>query len=1118
MPNNFITNNRDQKNLKARINTLISISTELKFLVGFFYFSGWQEVFEALKNNPESRVKLLVGLQVDKFLFKTIEFGDDPPGFSQDDHFNAFMTSMHNALNNDEMDTEAFFNQVTFFVEMIEAGRLEIRKTAEPNHAKLYIFKFNEPQAQIQDREGQFITGSSNLTRAGLIGQQEFNVEIKDYGFEDATQYFDDLWKEGIKITEEPERKIKVIDFVKHKTQAATVTPFEAYALILKTYLDLMESKKIKPHIERILEEKGFKRFSYQLDAVTQAQTILEQYNGVIIADVVGLGKSVIAALIAKSLGKRGLIICPPGLIGDKNLSTGWHGYVNDFRLYDWDVQSRGSLETMADYIHGKEYEVVIVDEAHYFRNQDTSSYEALMNICRGKKVILLSATPFNNSPADIFALLKLFVVPGKSGISLEDNLEGLFRALNYRFQKLSNIIKNANSKDPKKIKKAEEDYTQTLGKPLPINLKIVKENTKELAGIIKTTISPVLIRRNRLDLKEDFQYKTEVTELSEMEDPRELFYFLNSRQSKFYDRIISEYFAEDGIFKGAIYQPFSYESEIKDEEKLDQEGNRAFNQQKNLFDFMRRLVVKRFESSSGAFLKTIERFIKVNGLVLDFIRNSRGKYILDRKLLENIYDASEEEIDIALEQFEAELIKTKTPKNNRIYDVNTFKRKEEFIIDIQNDKKLFEKILNEAIELKLVENDPKRKDVAEWLKRSLDGDKTKMKTIIFSEYVDTVLHLEPYFKAIFGGRVLVCDGNISKDLAFELDSNFNAQFKGKKEDKYDVLITSDKLSEGFNLNRAGCIVNYDIPWNPTRVIQRLGRINRIGNKVYDRLFIYNFFPSEQGADIVKSREIASQKMFLIHHALGEDSKVFDNEEEPNASNLYKKINSLSEDDEGLSTSTFVRNEFENIKSLYPEVIEKIGNLPYRVKSAKVSKDKEINVLRKKGLSLFSQQIDVSDKDLTVNSQSFEQLLPKVKCLIDEPLQPLSHNFWSYYEKIKAFKPSFKAGRNEIALESKALNNLKYTIKNLEVSQEELIEFVKILIKDLKNFYTLSKWTVRRLANVDLSESKNREENFKDFIREVSLIRNQIGHNYLDEILKNVENQNLEMIIAVENV
>jgi len=1115
MPNNFITNNKNTKNLKSRINTLISISTELKFLVGFFYFSGWQEVYEALKSNNESRLKLLVGLQVDKYLFRTLEFGEEQPTFSQDDHFNAFMTSMHFALNNDEMDSEAFFNQVMFFVKMIENGRIEIRKTEEPNHAKLYVFNYNEEQSNLQGIEGAIITGSSNLTRSGLIGQQEFNVEIKDYGFADASDYFDNLWQNAIKITEEPERKIKVIDFVKHKSQAATVSPFEAYALILKTYLDLLESKTIKPHIERILEERGFIKYSYQLDAVAQAQTIIEQYNGVIIADVVGLGKSVIASLIAKSMGKRGLIICPPGLMGDKTLGTGWYGYTQSFRLHDWDVQSRGSLEQMAEHINAKEYEIVIVDEAHYFRNQDTVAYEALMNICRGKKVILLSATPFNNSPSDIFSLLKLFIVPGKSGISLEDNLDGRFRALNYRFEKLSNILKNADSKIPKKRKKAEEEYTKMIGKPLPIDLRIVREHTKNLAEIIKSIISPILIRRNRLDLKEDFQYSKEVTELSEMEDPRELFYYLNGKQSKFYDRVITEYFSDEGIFKGAIYQPFGYETDVAEVEKLSEEENRAFNQQKNLFDFMRRLVVKRFESSAGAFVKTIERFIKVHNLVLEFIHNSRGKYILDRKLLENIYDASEEEIEIALEEFEAELLKTKTPKNNRVYDVNSFEKKTEFLADINSDKKLFERILNEALNLELLESDPKRKDVGDWLLKSLEDN--KMKIIIFSEYVDTVKHLDPYFKEIFGSRVLVCDGVVTKELSRQLDTNFNAQFKGKQNDDYDILITSDKLSEGFNLNRAGCIINYDIPWNPTRVIQRLGRINRIGTKVYDRLFIYNFFPSEQGADIVKSREIATQKMFMIHNALGEDAKVFHADEEPNASNLYKKVNSLHENDEGISTSTLVRNEYEQIKRDYPEVIKKISHLPFRVKSAKSSTQKEINVLRKKGLSLFSQQIDHTDSKGEVNAQNFEELLPKVRCDFDEPTTPLSKLFWPAYEKIKDFKPNFKTGRNEIALETKAHHNLKYALKNISSSEEEIVEFIKTLIKDITTYYTLSKWTIRRIASIDLTSTKNKKESLSKFKEEIIKIQSQIGKDYLIEILKSVSNQNLEMIIAIEN-
>lgn len=115
----------------------------------------------------------------------------------------------------------------------------------------------------------------------------------------------------------------------------ASVTPFEAYVLVLKTYLDLQQTKMLKPETERILEEIGFKKFQYQLDAVNQALNIINEHNGVIIADVVGLGKSVIASLIAKNLGVRGMIICPPGLMGDSYEKTGWHGYLNDFQLYN---------------------------------------------------------------------------------------------------------------------------------------------------------------------------------------------------------------------------------------------------------------------------------------------------------------------------------------------------------------------------------------------------------------------------------------------------------------------------------------------------------------------------------------------------------------------------------------------------------------------------------------------------------------------------------------------------------------------------------------------------------------------------------------------------------------
>ncbi len=1121
MANNFITNNKEQhKTLKGRIKNLFNVSDELKFLVGFFYFSGWKELYISLKEKPEIQLKLLVGLQVDKLLSKIIEHGNQEKELSQDELFQQFMSSLGLAINNDEMDTEAFYNQIGFFLEMLEAGRLQIRKTEDPNHAKLYIFKYIKHLSEGLAKPGEFITGSSNLTKAGLEGQLEFNVEISDYGFDDAEAYFDELWNNrSIPITEMDDRRKFLIEFVKHKSQAATVTPFEAYALILKTYLDLQEQKHIKPEVERLLEQNGFKKYGYQIDAVNQALKIIEEYGGVVIADVVGLGKSVIAALIAKNLGKRGLIICPPGLIGDKHENTGWWEYRNSFNLYDWEIESRGKLEDLAESLSKDDrgFEVILIDEAHYFRNQDTEAYEALMNVCRNKILILLTATPFNNSPADIFSLIKLFIVPGKSGITIEENLEATFRAHDYRFGKLSDILKYCNSKNKGKRIKAEITYRKLFNLQPPIDIRLVRDETKKIGSQIKEIISPIVIRRNRLDLKTDFEYSKEIGQLSEIKDPKELFFELEPEQSKFYDLIINDYFGDEGQFTGAIYQPFIYEKSVEDEEKLDEEGNRIFQQQRNLFDFMRRLIVKRFESSFGAFSETIERFFQIHQVVQNFIYNTNGKYILDRKLIEAIYQADEDEITKALEEFEKQLSEKKTLKNNRIYQIDEFERKDEFNADIEKDRKLFELIRQRTKSLNLVNRDPKRETVYEVVRKIIDDGNRKRKVIIFSEYVDTVKHLEPFFRKQMGKRVLVCDGKISKELHLALNENFNAQYKGMHVDQYDLLITSDKLSEGFNLNRAGVIINYDIPWNPTRVIQRVGRINRIGVKVFDELYIFNFFPSEKGADIVKSREIAAQKMFLIHNSLGEDSKIFNADEEPTPSALFKRINENPEDKEELNISTILRNRFEEIRNRHPELIEKISQLPARVKSAKQFSQSQVNLLRKKGLSLFVQQIvEPADEKNKINAILIEQLLPSIECEYDEKLLPLSPQFWPAYEQIKAFKPSQRTASSEASLEIKANNNLKFALKILAPDEDALRSFLQTLLKDIRNYHTLPKYTLRRLTMVILTEKSLKWELDK-FFTEVRWIRSHIGVDYLDIILKKVENQNLEVIIAFEN-
>lgn len=1119
MSKNFITNNNQHKTLKGRLNTLISISDELKFLVGFFYFSGWQELVESLSKNEEVKLKLLVGLQVDKLLHETlIEHGNQEDSLSQEEHFSRFIQSLDHAINNDEMDTEVFYNQVSFFIKMIQKGRLEIKKTANPNHAKLYLFHLNDDQSHKQGMKGELLTGSSNLTKAGLSGQEEFNVEIRDYGYGDADEYFEQLWRQGIPITEVEIRKKILLEFVRKKTQVANVTPFEAYALILKTFLDLQQQKKIKPHVKDLLKKIGFKEYKYQIDSVDQALSILEEYNGVIIADVVGLGKSVISSMIAKNIGERGLVVCPPGLMGNKNANTGWHGYLNDFGLYDWEVESRGKIEELAEHINQREFDVILVDEAHYFRNQDTAKYEALINICRGKKVILLTATPFNNTPADIFSLLKLFIIPGKSGITIEDNLEDKFNAYNNRYKRLAYIIKNYKSINPDKVAKAERYYTEYLGYELPLDIKKVKLESNHLSKKIKNVISPVVIRRNRLDLKVDKRYKEEIGDLSTVKDPEELFFYLSDKQADFYDRILKDYFGEEGRFTGAIYQPFIYEKAV-DEEKLDEKGNRRFQQQRNLFDFMRRLLVKRFESSFGSFSESIKRFLRVHKLVRDFIEKTGGKYILDRNLIENIIDASEEEIDDILDDYENNLLNRKTPKNTTVYKVSKFEHGERFISDIEKDIKLFHQIQEEIETLELVQNDPKRDEILRKVKEIIHEDgEPKRKVILFSEYVDTVKHLETHFKQEIGERVLVCDGNITKSFAKTLNQNFDAQYKGNQKDQYDVLITSDKLAEGFNLNRAGAIINYDIPWNPTKVIQRVGRINRIGVKVFDELRIYNFFPTERGASHVKSKIIAQQKMFLIHNVLGEDSKIFDIDEEPQASEMYNRVNRNPDKEGEVSTMTMVRNRFKEIEELYPEVIEKINELPRRVKSAKVSDQYSLNVLRKKGLALFAQQIvDSEDRDSSkVQQILFEELLPLVECEFDEPGLDLSSQFWDKYEAIKNYKPIYKRPRNELAIENRAYNNLQAYLKLIDHSDSDTVDFIHTLITDIRKYHTLSKWSLRRLGGTELNHSSSKKT-IKDFLNEVDWLKRNLGRDYLDRVLARVEHQKTEVIIAVEN-
>ena len=1117
----FITNEKN-KQLKQRIAELIKSSKELRFLVGFFYFSGIDELYEALKSNPSFQMDVLVGLNTDKTIHGLIEYPDPNTNITDRERVEKFFDSIAKSINSDEFDTKEFYERVKFYLELIKSGKLRIRKTLQPHHDKLYIFNIKDELKTL--KKSVLITGSSNLTRSGLSTQNEFNVEISDHGTEEANDYFERNWSEAVPITEVPTYQDRLINLVENKTLIADITPFEAFAFVLKNYLDVQGQQRVKESVKELLERKGYKPYQYQLDAVSQALNIInspDTPNGLIVSDVVGLGKSIIASLIAKSLGKRGVIICPPGIIGDENKRSGWKKYKEDFELHDWEIRACGlenlerTLELVKD---NNEYEVIIVDEVHRFRNQDTEAYEALSNICRDKIVILLSATPFSNTPADIFSLLKLFVVPGKSKISLDDDLASRFRSYNSAFKKLSGIRKDFKSPDKQKRSRAAADYEAMFGEK-KIEADKLKERVRYLSNSIRQVIEPVLIRRNRIDLKKDPVYSKEVYDLSEVKDPKELFFEMTDKQLDFYDSITKIYFGDDKEsrrFTGAIYRPFYYESGQDEFEEKDLEKNREFLMQSNLFDFMRRLLVKRFESSFGAFSRSIENFYKITDKVQKFVENSGGKFILDRKLMDNIYEEDIDEIDKQLEEYEQKLGEGKYPKSYKIYEVGEFKLKEQFLRDIESDKKLFGELLDTLKTLRLVDEDPKFDKLVAEIRSLMSAEhpvsEPNRKIVIFTEYSDTAKYLEEKLEATFPGKILSIADNWSNSTITSIVENFDASYRQQKDD-YQILLATDKISEGFNLNRAGAVINYDIPWNPTKVIQRVGRINRIGKKVFNELFIFNFFPTLKGSEYVRSREIAAQKMFLIHNTLGEDAKIFEPDEEPTAAKLFQKIMVNPESVEEESFQTKIRSAFAKIADNNPEVIEKIKSLPARVKVAKGNDDYLLSVFIKKGLGFY---VRTTENGEQVDEPPFELAYPKIECGKDEPQKRLSDSFWNNYIKVKEFKLQAKQVPGAVSLENRARNNLDTLLNNPPAGFDRHLSFARMLFEDIIDYKTLPDFTLRRIAN--LSTVTPEEKDISKILNEFDKLKSDLGADYLDKIKQKLGSMQSEVIVAIENV
>ena len=748
--------------------------------------------------------------------------------------------------------------------------------------------------------------------------------------------WFEEMWKDSVPWTEKFIKEILTPSPLGKKTKEAIqkeqesvqkkLTPYELYIKLLQTEFGPLVERNAGQAIDTYLPE-GFSRLEYQMTAVKQCFSIMRTHGGFMLGDVVGLGKTVVGTLVIRYFldypdeghEKRVLIVTPPAI------KSAWINTIQEFdkgksdRIMDYvDFVTTGSigniLEDAVDVdedddeldsgafsteLKSVNYGLIIIDESHKFRNSQTLMYQSLddlisqigANTGSYPYVGLLSATLQNNAPDDLKNQLYLFE-RNHEYCSLEKvesrNLESFFSAVSHAYREArhqaDDIIANPEKyPDPKyamdNVNKAIKDIAQRIR---------------------ECVLDDILVRRTRTDVKKYYQKDMEAQNIKfptisgphglkyTLEDdlaklfvatmnviaPSPSFRFDDSQYLCYYRYRTIQFFADPAIVK--MYQGGNIDAE---------------RYSRQLAKIMQINLVKRLESSFAAFKSSLRNLRQYTQNMIEMWENDTIFVCPDidvnaeldvRKLRKKDPAAPILSFRQCVDDLRTKITKLNAEGRNekgRNAEYHRTDFKPEYIDLVRNDYALVNDLCERWAEY---DADPKLERFKEALKDELmDIDQNPSgKLVIFSEAKDTVVALKRTLdNKGFKGRVLVIDASNRDKMEKTIQENFDANYKGVQKDDYSIIITTEVLAEGINLHRANVILNYDTPWNSTKLMQRIGRVNRIGTKA-DTVYVYNFFPSAQGNAMIQLVQKAYIKLQSFHVLFGEDSKIFTEEEE----------------------------------------------------------------------------------------------------------------------------------------------------------------------------------------------------------------------------------------------
>ena len=920
MHNNLIDNSSDALSMQQYLKRCILAEgvDKIQIATGYWDIPGMTLVLNELKSfleREETSFELLIGK--DPYVYTSMI--KNPKYKDATYPYDFIRTDIHDLEIKEEYE-----DVIKLLLKYGGSSKIQIRiytknskEEDEFLHSKCYIFSGSSHSFGI--------VGSSNFTKKGLLGNAELNYLETDPARITARPthgsnakghicWFEEKWKLSKEWTQEfLEQIIKkspiYIDIQKNTAQE--FTPYEQYIKLLQLQFGDVVDKNLGQEIESYLPPKVHK-LDYQIEAVKRCISIMHEHGGFMLADVVGLGKTIIGTLIIKRFlsvlendgrERKVLIITPPAIqsgwkktiaMFDKDSDEKIAPYIdfittgriaNVTEEDDWEENDDDSADSgeFVGTLQDKNYGFIVIDESHKFRNSTTFMYrsldELIIKIGSNTGVYpyigLLSATPQNNRPNDLKNQIYLFernrndstLKKAESG-----NIEKFFADVNREYDLLINNRSNIT----------EEERKQRL-----------EAVSKKLRDCV---LSDILERRTRTDVEKYYKEDMESQGLvfPKIVGPNTLKYIMDDELAQLFSDTMTiiapnqnERLLTNEWLKYSRYRAIEYFVDPANEQKHTGRGNRGVNDvARQMATIMQILLVKRLESSFTAFTQSLFNLRRYTENMIRMWENNTIFVCPQINVNQELdYEAKTKKrggkvsFNDCVEEIRVKIQKLTNQGRNERGQNAEYKRndfKEEYYSQLKEDYNLISNLCDRWAKNS---QDPKFDAFKENIKPELFNPEknTSGKLVIFSEAIDTVQALARAVKAK-GYKPLVITAANRDEMEKTIEENFDANYEGQWKDEYNVIITTEVLAEGVNLHRANVILNYDTPWNSTRLMQRIGRVNRIGSKE-PFVYVYNFMPSAEGDAQIELVRKAHTKLQSFHILFGEDSKIFSDEE-----------------------------------------------------------------------------------------------------------------------------------------------------------------------------------------------------------------------------------------------